>query len=452
MKWISIRVMLFAVGMGSALGGGFLWHSSTPAIYEARGVLQLPDERPVTELGNPDLKLRARERLRKKWEGEEGETARQKSPDLGGELTFDYLYQEKLLNLTYQTSEGSLAVEEITAIIEQFLEDQKADEAARRLAELEHERRTLKSELEQISTDLEQARHASRDLKSEREVSSPLAAQQATAMEQIRTLSKALAYAKLSRAETEQHIRVVEQFLNEQKSIGMMVAKLPEGRVREFLKGILEQQQLQTELGQNRAMQVELAGIYGKNHPRLKELDNKIELLSSRQSSGVLPASYETRGDLSQPGLLLQTVHNFVEQSQTYEEELQLQLEREQATVDAEHRVDRELAEFAKRIEAGQKREAEIQDRLVELGVQPAVTPIVVAQSPWLVHEPVSIQLETVLLISLGPGILLGILLNSLWHTRPRTRTPTRSGRVPELPSLQERRRMRQDRLRNLEG
>ncbi|MCA9097950.1 MAG: hypothetical protein KDA36_06180 [Planctomycetaceae bacterium] len=452
MKWIRMRVLLFAIGVCSALGGGFVWHASTPATYEVRGVLRLPDERSVTDLSNPDLKVSARERLQKKWIGANDAVKNQKSPGLLGELTYEYQIQEKLLNLIYRTRESKPGVEELDAIIEQFLEDQKTDVVSRRQAEIEYQKQTLQSELERISADLEHCRLAERDLQSERGVSSPLGAQQATAIEQVRKLSKALAFAKLSRAETEQHIRIVEQFLNDQKTIGMMVAKLPEGRVRDFLKSILEQQQLQTELEQNRTIKSELGGIYGKNHPRLKELDGKIELLSARQISGALPASFENKGDLSQPGLILQTVHGYVKQSQTYEEELQLQLERVQGTVDAEHRVDRELEELSKRAAAGEQRTVEIQHRLEELQVQPSITPIVVVQPPWLMPDPVSIRLETVLLIALGPGVLLGLVLNAMWHNRPRTRQQSQKVQAPTLPSLQERRRMRQHRLRNLQG
>jgi len=52
----------------------------------------------------------------------------------------------------------------------------------------------------------------------------------------------------------------------------------------------------------------------------------------------------------------------------------------------------------------------------------------------------------------LGPGVLLGLLLNAMWYNRPRTRQQSQKVQVPALPSLQERRRMRQHRLRKLQG
>lgn len=272
---------------------------------------------------------------------------------------------------------------------------------------------------------------------------------QTAAIEQVRTLGKALAYAKLSRAETEQHIRVVEEYLRDGKSIGMMVTKLPEGRIREFLKGVSEHQQNETELNQHREMKSELTGIYGKNHPRIKELDGKIELLSSRQETGSPSLADGSKGDLSEPGLLLQSVQGFVEQGRTYEEELQHQLERAQMTVDSGDRVDRELESITQRISLSQKREAEIQKRLSELDVHPTIAPITIVQLPWLLPSPVSIHLQTVLLISLGPGFLLGILLNSFLHHRRRVRQGSKPGTIPKLPSLQERRLMRNRNLNN---
>jgi hypothetical protein len=415
-------------------------------------VLQIPDERSLQAISDPELILRARERLKQKWSASESGNPKLKVPRLRGDFSSEYQSQDKLLNLHYRTGDSRPALDELNALIEQFLEDRQTNQMERRQAELQQERQILNNEDARLIADLEQCRQSSEGLQNERQQYSARDASHATSLEQIRTLSKALAFARLSRAETEQHIRIVEEYLNGKKSVGMMVAKLPEGRVREFLQGILEQQQLRTELEQNRQMQTELAGVYGRNHPRIKELSGKIELLAMRQSTGTLPASFNSRTDLGESSLILQSIRNFVQQSLAYEEEVQLQLERAQSAVDAEHRVDTDLADLSKRIEQGEARRMEIRNRLVELESQPMPNPIVVAQPPWLMSEPVSVRLETVLLFSVGPGFLLGLLLQALWSNRPSRRVQRLRGTSPSLPSLQERRRLRQSRMRHVQG
>lgn len=449
---IRIRMLLFLMGVLISLGGGLAWHAGIPAVYEARAALQLADERGLQTLNDPGLKSRARERLLRKWGGEAGSKGNSQSPGLRGELTFDFEFRERSLNLSYLTTAKRHAVEELNALIEQFLEEQKADVAARRLAEREHERTSLRQEADQIAADLSECERTEVELSREKMENHSLEIEQSSATEQIKTLSKALAFARLSRTELEQHIRIVEEYLNDQKSIGMMVAKLPEGRVREYLKGILDQQQIQTELDQTREMKQELSGIYGKNHPRLKELDHKITLLSARESSGVLPAAYAEKGDLTQAGMLLQTIRSFVQQARTYEDDLQLRLEREQATVDAEQRTDRELEALAARMEQGRSRVAEIERRLGALGVQPSEPQILVRQVPWLLPNPVSVSRETVLVIALCPGVLLGLLLNGISFNRGWKAEKKSASRKPNLPSLQERRRMRQNSLQQTQG
>lgn len=447
MKWFQIRVLLFSLGVATSLGGGLVWHAYSPTIYEARAGLVLPDERPVAAFRDPELIARARERLKQKWPAMSAATGRQKTPAIAGKIDLTFQLEGNQLAVRYQTPNSKPAVEELNALLEQFLEDQKADVAARRQAEADHERRSLQLEGERIAAEQEKHLQVKDDLQYEVDQHAAQTAQQATSLEQIRTVSKALTYAKLSRVETEQHLRVVEQSLNEEKSLGMIVSKLPEGRVREFLQGILEQQRLQTELEQNRNMRAELAAIYGRQHPRLKEIDGKIALLAARQSSASLPSTFTEKEHLAQTSLILQTVQGFLQQARGYEEELRLQLEREQSLVDARSRVDRELEGLSGRMEQNRLRAEEIQTRLAQLNQQPPESPIVVTQSPWLLPQPISMKLETLLLISLGPGILLGLLFNALWHHRPRLReAPRHVQRTPAMPTLNERRLMRMHR------
>lgn len=447
MKTLARRFLLLICGILLAAGGACGWHYYHPPIYEAKARLSFAEESLLGPLQHSELMRRARRTMRDKWAAQELAGEKGAQPQMRGTLEAKYSPADKIADVSYQTIDQCHAVEELTTLVELFRTDHKADQEAHQLSVRKREQEDLHTEQNQLQAALDRDTNREEDLRANLQTQEARDARQSITMEGIRSLSKALAFAKLSRIETDQHIGLVRRELDRGQALGTIVSKLPEGQIRELLQNLIQQQQVHTELGQTRAMLQDVSKLYGKKHPRRKELESRIELLAGRESSAQLSAQLKADGALAQTDPLLKTLHEIQQQSQQYERELQKQFDLERESQESQQRLQTELQTIHEKIAAAQKRRKEIETRLSELDKIPQGPSIAIEQLPWLVPEPVSMTLKMLLLCSLAPGILLGLVLNTFWMEIPRRRVEQQRVIAAALPSLQQRRMMRQHKL-----
>lgn len=447
MKTLARRLLLLICGMLLAAGGACGWHYYHPPIYEAKARLSLTEESLLAPLQHSELMRRARRTLRDKWTAQELAGEKGLQPQVRGTLETKYSAADKSADVSYQTIDQCHAVEELTTLIELFRTDHKADQEAHALLMRKREQEELHTEQNQIQGALDRDTNREGDLKTSLHSQEARDAQQSITLEGIRSLSKALAFAKLSRIETDQHIALVRKELDRGETLGTITSKLPEGQIRELLQNLIQQQQVHTELGQTRAMLQDVSKLYGKKHPRRKELESRIELLSAQESSAQLSTHFKADGALAQYAPLLKTLVEIQQQTHQYERELQKQFDLERESQESHQRLQTELRTLQEKIGTSQKRQKEIEIRLAELEKTPQGPSISIEQLPWLVPEPVSMTLKMLLLCSLAPGVLLGLILNGFWVELPKRRIEQRQVIAAALPSLQQRRMMRQLKL-----
>ena len=225
-------------------------------------------------------------------------------------------------------------------------------------------------------------------------------------------------------SETEGRLEEARRDLTKKLSAEAIAARLPDGPVRSRIVQRLSLGKLKEELRQEQALSEKLSSVYGRNHPRMSEIREKIEELQNQISGIVAEASdlAASSQDVSPAAVILS--------------ELESQLADARA---AEAEIDRRAISRNERLGARQELEAALGDARQELAFlhgehdrvrrqidsarreQRSIGPSVI-EAPGLSPDPIAPRAGLQMAASCVAGMALYLFV--LWQFRSRCLAP----------------------------
>ncbi|MBI5757505.1 MAG: hypothetical protein HZA46_03175 [Planctomycetales bacterium] len=275
--------------------------------------------------------------------------------------------------------------------------------------------------------------------------------------EKLKSLVAAVATATARRLEAENRYVQIRRDVESGIAMNLILPRLPDGTAKHLVEEMLKLSRLEAEETQLRAERNRLSKVYGLNHPRIVELDNR--LAESDQigpfNSRRLPLALKDADQLSPTQLLLESLAADLAEQKAVEKDVQSQLE-------LERDMQEQRATVVVQLRDAMKRTTELQSQLDKLTAPPSApaTKSVLARSftavvrpPELLPKPVrSVRLSLIESTATAFVAWLSFLgLVTLRERRIRAAVPaqiaTRVATIRPTP-LRERRDERMLRLR----
>jgi uncharacterized protein involved in exopolysaccharide biosynthesis len=275
--------------------------------------------------------------------------------------------------------------------------------------------------------------------------------------EKLKSLAAAAATITARRLEAENRYVQIRRDVESGIALNLILPRLPDGTAKQLVDEMLKLSRLEAEETQLRAERNRLSKVYGLNHPRIVELDNRLaesDQIGPRKSRILAPVLKD--GDQhSAAQLLLESLAADLTEQQAVEKDVQNQLE-------LERDVQEQRATVVAQLRGSMKRTTELQNQLDKLTAPPSApaTKSVLARSftavvrpPELLPKPVrSVRLSLIESTATAFVAWLSFLgLANFRQRRIRATVPVRiaaqAGTIRPTP-LRERRDERMLRLR----
>lgn len=315
--------------------------------------------------------------------------------------------------LRYHTASREEAIPVLSAILDAIVEtsDSQALSPQRIAAANDDER-----ELEQ----LDEAVLRQKDLAHGAELhwqqlSSETAARHAR-QEKLKQLGQALAEAHRKRVEAEHRSQQAEQDVAAGVPVELLAARLPDGELRAFILNLFNGEKLQRELRDRQERLQQLAGIYGRNHPAVRELQKRIGELLQQVAAESRPSAEEP--ELTPAQMFLQTLQGACREAQELAADLQQELDAETAVVDEERGAEQSLADHRDELKFLEAERARVQHRLDKSRRELAAAAVTIAQPATLNPEPITSGAAVPLAIGGSLGVFFCIAI--LWSAARR--------------------------------
>lgn len=237
-------------------------------------------------------------------------------------------------------------------------------------------------------------------------------------LEKIKSLGQAVADAHRIRIEAENRYQQAERDVAAGVPAELLAARLPAGELRNAVNQLFTREERRRELTERQQRLQQLAAVYGRNHPVLREVRARIEELNRDLSHETHPV--EGTADLTREQLVLQALRGAWNEAQASEEDLQNELAAETAVVDDEQAAAQSLAEHRDELTFLETERARVQQRLDRRRRAVAASAASIARPAALNPEPVSPGPA----LSLSVGAALGTLccVGILWRAARRRR------------------------------
>lgn len=441
------RLKLLLLGLAVSWGLCAWYHQSRPTLYEARARLKV--ERPeeaVAQFASGELLVEAAQVLAERDRALDPAAA-ESTEELQGTLRATPA-EDGTLEVVYRTSERMQAVSVLSAILDAYLlqGDEATSGNAARIQELEIAKRKCESELQFQQSQQREVEQKLAELKTNE-------VEQAVTLERVKTLSKALAEARLQRLELERDVLQVRRDLEEQLPLQILASRLPEGRIRETVQSLLQVDQLSAELAEKEAALEKMSGVFGRRHPQLQSQQEQIAELK-RRLAGLKTVPVPTDPAVCRDWLLEQLEASLAERRR-FEQDLQDQLELEQETLVERASFERQHAAIVQKVALASHQLEAVTAQLEAENIRPQQRAQAIVQTPWLSPEPVGMGLGVVLILGsvagAAGGWMFAWLIDQVKGTGgidlERLTAHATTGSIEPLCTLQERRAMRQARL-----
>lgn len=422
--------------------GAAAWHfDATEPVFEARARIRLPGDEKLEEVvrsadgverivtAPSGLFKLAAERLKQRsvqlvlsspLNSEADELANRTS------IVSEPQPGQQEIALAYKTSEATDAVPVLTAIVDAYLEAQRKSTA--------NPPPTVPAALQAEKLQFEQAfQQQQATIAVTRQKLAALAldeTKRAAAFEKVKSLSGALAETRRLRLEAENRFAQIRKDLDGGLPIELLAARIPDGKARAIVQEALTQAKLQRELKQHAATFLQLSAVYGRNHPRLVELQRQIDDLHSQLAvAGNSPAS---NNPPSPAALLLQALDGGLNESQASERDIQDQLQAEQAGLEQFTALQKSFEEGTRELARLQGERDRVEKQIAEIQRQQQPKTATVLEPPALAAVPVSPVLWHYYVAGPSAGTLLGLLMIWLLPRRRPVEVPVVNESVKE--------------------
>lgn len=211
--------------------------------------------------------------------------------------------------------------------------------------------------------------------------------------EKLKSLAAAVATATARRLEAENRYVQIRRDVESGIALTLILPRLPDGTAKQLVDEMLKLTRQEADETQLRAERNRLSKVYGLNHPRIVELDNR--LAESEQSglhrARMLQPSLKDADQRSPTQLLLESLAADLEQQRAVENDVQSQLE-------IERDVQEQRATVVAQLRDTVKRTGELQNQLDKLAASTAspATKSVLTKSFTTVVRPPELMLKPV--------------------------------------------------------
>jgi hypothetical protein len=238
------------------------------------------------------------------------------------------------------------------------------------------------------------------------------------AVEAISAWSAAIAVERRDRIAAENRLAQSQAELKSGMPIELVASRLPEGPIQEAVIALIQRDSSARRLASLADERKRLAEVYGRRHPRMRELDAEVAKLTETAKTDAPTISPED--------LLVRTLAAEIEEHRGIEQDLEQQLKAERERVDQSSELRDKLAAAKASLAEHRRRADELPDSAAILRALPdAVTspPRLEEQADW-VTQPMLYWMS----IGGGSGVVVGIVALLMMSQR---RYDLRAGRQP---------------------
>ena len=429
MKWSRIlRVGVLGAPVALGVAAGWMQFSRTPPIYEAYAKLQVrrsgPSENEATGTTEAETSAVPHTVL---LAAAESATVRQMQFAAGESPAVRLASHTRMVverqagqdeySIFYATEQAAEAIPVLTAVVDAFTKLHQAAAPAVPSPALV----AIQTEVAEADQAIARQQQVLAELQQKIGLQAADETRRTVGLEQAKLLGGARAEACRRRLESENRFAQAQQDFAAGVSVELFLARLPEGETRPLLEKQLTRARTAAELEQAQIEQTRLAGVYGRNHPKMIEAAARIDELKSRLESATTAGVAEP-----DPAMVLRALQGELAERQACERDLQEQLdvataaiEQQAATQESLDASRRELARL-EALRAGLRERAQILNR-------PEAPAVAAIEPPTLQSAPVSHSMSWYLLAGGVCGTVVGGLL--FWQTgRVRGAVASREG------------------------